>query len=157
MSRNLLSSSSVLSAVLLSSFFSLASPIARAQDLTHKAPPQSKPITIYNATIHPLTAAKPDETIDNGFITFDKGVITAIGSGKPPSTPETSIDAKGLHIYPGLIGARTQLGLVEFSPVRPSNDTSETGGITPEVRPLTAVNPDSTLLPVTRSNGILTV
>jgi hypothetical protein len=39
--------------------------------------------------------------------------------------------------------------------IRSSTDHTETGGITPEVRAATAINPDSTLLPVTRSAGEL--
>ena len=60
-----------------------------------------------------------------------------------------------MHVYPGLIGAHTQLGLTEMQSIRSSNDLAETGGITPEVRAITAVDPDSTLLPVTRSAGEL--
>jgi len=69
--------------------------------------------------------------------------------------PGATIDAAGKHSYPGLIAANTQLGLAEIASVRASNDINEVGDITPEARAAVAVNPDSTLLPVTRSNGIL--
>lgn len=130
---------------------------ASAQDLGIKAPPQAAPITIYNAAIH--TVSGP--TFAKGFITFDKGIITEIGEGDPSipaANTEASkgfIDAKGAHVYPGLVAANTQLGLAEIAAVRASNDITEVGGITPEARAATAVNPDSTLLPVTRSNGVL--
>ena len=127
---------------------------AHAQDLGVKAAPQAEPIVIIGATIHPVSAP----AIENGYIAFEKGVITAIGSGSPERTSDTRvIEAKGRHVYPGLISADTQLGLAEMASIRATNDHSETGGITPEVRAIVAVNPDSTLLPVTRSNGILTV
>jgi imidazolonepropionase-like amidohydrolase len=127
---------------------------AQAQDLGVKAAPQSRPIVIVGATIHPVSS----ESIENGYIAFERGVITSIGSGSPEKTAETRvIEARGLHLYPGLISADTQLGLAEMAAVRATNDHSETGSITPEVRAIVAVNPDSTLLPVTRSNGILTV
>ena len=58
-------------------------------------------------------------------------------------------------MYPGLIAAYTQLGLTEIQSVRATIDASETGGVTPEVPAAVAVNPDSTLLPVTRTNGVL--
>lgn len=65
------------------------------------------------------------------------------------------IDAKGKHVYPGLISPITQLGIEEIASVRATNDFNEVGSITPEVTPAVSVNPDSTLLPVTRTNGVL--
>jgi imidazolonepropionase-like amidohydrolase len=128
-----------------------------AQDLTPRGTPQEKPVAIVNATIHPIG----EKTIENGFVVFTNGKINGMGTIGPTTskTWEGSdwrvIDAKGMHVYPGLIGARTQLGLTEMQSVRASNDMTETGGVTPEVRAITAVNPDSTLLPVTRSSGEL--
>jgi imidazolonepropionase-like amidohydrolase len=139
--------------ILLAAVAALAAS-AQAQDLGVKAAPQTQPIVITGATIHPISG----EPIENGFIAFEKGRITAVGSGSPDRTQGARvIDAKGKHVYPGLIAADTQLGLAELAAVRAMNDYSEFGGVTPEVRAIVAVNPDSTLLPVTRSNGILTV
>jgi hypothetical protein len=45
--------------------------------------------------------------------------------------------------------------LAEIGAVRATNDVSEVGDITPNVRAEAAVNPDSELLPVTRANGVL--
>jgi imidazolonepropionase-like amidohydrolase len=122
---------------------------AQAQDLAIKAAPQQHAITITNATIHPVSAAA-----FTGSLTFDKGRITAIGPNIPK--PPDAIDARGAHIYPGFIAADSQLGLAEMAAVRASNDYREVGDITPEVRAIVSVNPDSTLIPVTRSNGVLT-
>jgi imidazolonepropionase-like amidohydrolase len=127
---------------------------ARGQDLTVKAPAQKGTICIYNAAIHPIVS--PD--IPKGFITFRDGKIIEVGEGDPKVTSGgdiQTIDAKGQHVYPGLIGACTQIGMTEIQSVAATIDTSETGGITPEVRAATAVNPDSTLIPVTRTNGVL--
>ncbi len=126
---------------------------ALAQDLTHKAPPQAIPVAITNATIHTISG----EEIENGFITFENGRIVEIGRGERAFTGRHRvIDAKGKHVYPGLISANTVLGLMEVGSVRATIDISETGDVTPEVRAAVAVNPDSTIIPVTRSNGILT-
>lgn len=125
---------------------------AFGQDLGIKAPPQTEPITIINATLHPITA----NTIETGFVIIVRGNIMAIGSGPPAmKVPGKVIDAKGKHVYPGLIAANTQLGLAEIASVRASNDYRETGEVTPEAWAAVSVNPDSTLLPVTRSNGVL--
>lgn len=125
---------------------------ACAQDLTFKAPPQTQTTVIRNATIHPVTG--PD--IQNASIIFENGVITDILQGDP-HIPQgwRVIDAKGNHVYPGLIAPYTQLGLTEIQAVPATIDTTEVGGTTPEVRAADAVNPDSNLLTVTRSNGVL--
>jgi imidazolonepropionase-like amidohydrolase len=129
----------------------LATP-SLAQDLTIKAPPQAQTTVIRNAVIHTVTG----ETIANGSIIFDKGVITDILPGDPHIPMGWRVvDAKGNHVYPGLIAPYTQLGLTEIQAVAATNDLTEVGGVTPEVRAVDAVNPDSNLLTVTRSNGVL--
>jgi imidazolonepropionase-like amidohydrolase len=130
--------------------------VAHAQDLGVKAAPQSHPILILHSTLHPVTA-RPMQ----GWLLFDLGKIQGLGIGDPPSAiripPNTeTIDGAGKHLYPGLFAANTQLGLAEMAAVRASNDIREVGNVTPEVRAAVAVNPDSTLIPVTRSNGVLT-
>jgi len=128
---------------------------ALAQDLGIKAPPQKSEFVVYNAVIHPVGG--PD--IASGFVVFNNGVITEIGTGAPTqraAKATEAIDAKGGHVYPGLIAAYTRLGLTEIPTVRSMRDSDETGSITPEAKAITAVNPDSTLLPVTRAAGVLT-
>ncbi len=125
---------------------------AAAQDLTHKAPAQKGPVALINATIHTVSGV----TIDGGFVVFDEGEIVEVGKGERTFTATTRvIDAKGRHVYPGFFGAYTLLGLTEIGAVRASRDFDEVGAVTPEVRAAVAVNPDSTLLPVTRTNGVL--
>lgn len=126
---------------------------SHAQDLIHKAPPQDNPIAITGATVHTVSSG----VIENGYILFEDGVITEVGSGRLNAPRNTqTIDATGMHVYPGLIAANTQLGLVEIGAVRATLDYNETGDVAPEVRTVVSVNPDSTVIPVTRLNGILT-
>ncbi len=125
---------------------------AAAQDLTPRMPPQTQPVVIVNATIHPVSSP----AIEKGALLFENGRITRVGAVDVPASGWTVIDAGGAHVYPGLIGAMTQLGLSEISSVRAMRDFDEIGDVSPEVRAAVAVNPDSTLIPVTRSNGILT-
>ena len=127
---------------------------AAAQSQQIPAPPQDHPVIIHSATIHTVSG-EPIE--DDGYVVFDRGVITDVGRGRPPQLPGAEvIDAHGLHIYPGFIAADTTLGLVETQSVQVTVDTTELGRVTPEVRAAVAVNPDSSLIPVARSNGILT-
>jgi len=124
---------------------------AHASD-TLPAPPQAKAIAIKGATIHPVSG--PD--IPSGTIVFDNGKITAIGADAAIPSGAEVIDGAGKHVYPGLINANTVLGLVEIGAVRATVDVEEAGAINPNVRSITSVNPDSELIPVARSAGVLT-
>lgn len=129
---------------------------AIAQDLTPRGEVPDHPIAITGATIH--TMVEGADPIENGWIMFEDGKITGVGSGDRMFIATTRIiDGSGKHVYPGMIAANTRLGLTEIASVRAMRDYSETGNIKPEVRAVVAVNPDSTLLPVARSNGILLV
>lgn len=133
----------------------LAAP-ASAQDLTHKAPPQSRPVLIDGATIHTVSG----ESIENGRLVFTDGRIEIVADGDSSlafGEEPITIDARGKHVYPAIISPVTNLGLSEISSVRAMRDYDEVGQYTPEVRAAVAVNPDSTLLPVARSNGVLVV
>jgi len=135
---------------------SLLAPAATAQDLTPKAPPQQRPILIDGATIHTIT----NGVIENGRVAIEDGVITAVTDADASisfgfDAPPITIDARGKHVYPGFIASATNLGLTEIGAVRATRDYNETGGFTPEVHPSVAINPDSTLIPVARSNGVL--
>jgi len=133
----------------------LFSRTAHAQSRQVPAPPQDRPMVIHNGTVHTVSGPVIH---DNGFLVIEHGVITQVGQGMPPSIARAQVfDAKGLHIYPGLIAAETTIGLTETSAVDVTNDYRELGSFTPEVRAAVAVNPDSDLIPVTRSNGILTM
>ncbi len=131
-----------------------ATTCASAQSRQVPAPPQDHPIAIVGVVVHPISAAP----IDNGYIVFDHGKITALGAGNPAKLPAdaVTIDGAGLHVYPGLILASTYLGLTEIGDIEQTNDSTEMGRVKPEVRAAVAVNPDSDLIPVTRANGILT-
>lgn len=120
------------------------------------APQQTQAIVIHGGTVHTVSG----EAIRNGYVVFIDGVITAVGEGAPPRVAGVAgaqqVDASGMHVYPGLIASESLLGLVETGSVPVTIDHTEFGRITPEVRAAVAVNPDSDLLPVARSNGILT-
>lgn len=130
---------------------------AIAQDLGVPAPPQQLPIAIHNATIHPVSGPP----IENGMIIIVNGKIAQVGrmGDQIFATNMTPVvvDAAGKHVYPGLVNPTTLIGLLEVGAVRATLDHSEVGAVTPEVRAAVAVNPDSTQIPVTRSNGVLTV
>lgn len=113
--------------------------------------PQKQPIAISNAIIH--TVDGPD--IEGGTVLFDKGNIVAVG--KDVETPDTAkiIDATGMHVYPGLIESVSDIGLREINAVDATVDHTEYGDRNPNARSWVAVNPDSELIPVARSGGVL--
>tara|TARA_B100000029_G_C17609576_1_gene969005 strand:+ start:8188 stop:9510 length:1323 start_codon:yes stop_codon:yes gene_type:complete len=116
------------------------------------APPQKNPILLVNADIYPVSSRK----INKGAILFDKGIIKAIGrriTNFPGNTQ--TIDLKGKRIYPGIIAASSIMGLTEIGAVSVTRDFSERGEINPNVRAEVAYHPDSEIIPVTRSNGVL--
>jgi imidazolonepropionase-like amidohydrolase len=117
------------------------------------APPQSKPIVLTGATIH----VGNGEVINNGYIAFDKGKITAIGEGAAPAIAGADvINASGKQIYPGFICPITTLGLVEIEEgAKGTVDDEETGDMNPDARSIIAYNTDSKVIPTVRSNGIL--
>lgn len=113
--------------------------------------PQKQPVALTSATIHPVSGP----VIENGTLVFDGGKITALG--KDVSIPDGAekIDLAGKHVYPGLFEPFNDLGLVEVNSVRATIDAREIGSLNPNVRAVVAVNPDSEIIPVTRSSGVL--
>jgi imidazolonepropionase-like amidohydrolase len=106
-------------------------------------------LLLRGASVH--TVAKG--TLTPGDVLVRDGRIAAVAP-RIDEPAERTLDLTGLHLFPGLISAATDLGLVEISGVRASVDDRETGDFTPEVESWTAVNPDSELLPVARANGL---
>lgn len=81
--------------------------------------------------------------------------IAAVGPNPRLPADATRIDLRGQHLYPGLIDMDTVLGLVEIGSVRGSTDVEEVGALNPNLRAEAAVNPDSELIPVARTGGVL--
>lgn len=106
------------------------------------------PFILKNGTLH---------TVSNGTMKADlmikDGKIEAIGQNLSDSDA-TVIDCQNKHIYPGLIDGGTYLGLAEISSISLSKDHRELGDFTPHMQALTAVNPSSVNIPVTRTNGV---
>ena len=100
-------------------------------------------------------------TVSNGVLEADVlisgGLIQQIEENLDPGSGVKVIDCSGLHIYPGMIDAGTTLGLSEVGSVSLTQDANEIGELTPHVKALTAVNPNSVLIPVTRVSGVTTV
>ncbi|MEZ4910861.1 MAG: amidohydrolase family protein [Saprospiraceae bacterium] len=105
-----------------------------------------------NGTLH---------TVENGTflgtIIIKDGSIAELGSNVSIPSGAVEIDCTGKHIYPGFIDSGCRLGLAEIESISLSNDFDELGDFIPHMRALTAVNPNSVSIPVTRVNGVTTV
>lgn len=96
---------------------------------------------IVNAKIHTMDKAG---TIDDGFIRFENGKITALGhmSGLAPSAGGDIFDACGGWVLPGFIDAHSHIGLYGDALGFESDDLNEaTDPVTPNVSALDATNP----------------
>ncbi|HEX9756004.1 MAG TPA: amidohydrolase family protein [Gemmatimonadales bacterium] len=115
--------------------------------------PTERVIVIKGATIVPVVG----ERIPEGDVIIRGQRIEAVGRNLPTPPGATVIEARGLSVYPGFIDSGTQLGLTEIGSVPGGNDTQELGEFNPHNIALTAVNPHSELIPVTRVNGVTSV
>ncbi len=113
--------------------------------------PQNGSFLLKGGTLH---------TITNGNVQADlmisNGKITQIGNNLSAGEA-TIIDVTGKHVYPGFIDGGTNLGLSEVGSVSLTQDYNELGDFVPQMDALTAVNPNSVSIPVTRTNGVTSV
>lgn len=128
---------------------------ARAQ-IARPPQPQAAPLLLQGATLHRVSAPP----LVRGQLLVVGGRIAAVaaegeGLTLPPGTQTLRLD--GLQLYPGLVAANTQLGLVEVPTVRGTVDVQERGPLNPNAHTLTSFHADSELVAVTRADGVLTV
>lgn len=125
-----------------------ASVAASAQDLL-----------IRNATVHTASAAGTLRATD---VLVRAGKIAAIGSGLATPTGVAVVDAGGRPLTPGLFAGVTGIGIDEVSAEPSTHDSALAFGAVPpqlaQMRPefdvTLAYNPRSSLLPVTRIEGL---
>lgn len=108
---------------------------------------------ITHATVVPVTGPR----IANGTVVVRDGRIAAVGASVVVPTEAQVLDGTGLFVYPGLIDSGTQLGLVEIGSVPGGQDNQELGQFNPQDNVLTAVNPHSAHIGITRANGVTSV
>jgi imidazolonepropionase-like amidohydrolase len=105
-----------------------------------------------NATINTITNG-----VVEGTLLIQDGKIAAIGENVNIPAGAETIDCSDQVIYPGFIDGGTQLGLSEVGSISLTRDYNEVGDFNPQMQALTAVNPNSVAIPVTRVEGVTTV
>jgi imidazolonepropionase-like amidohydrolase len=118
------------------------------------APSSGDRYALVGATAHPVTG----QAVPNATVLIDGGRITAIG-GADLAVPAgyTTVALAGLDVWPGLIDAASIVGLSEIGSLRVTQDFEEGARMAPELHTSVALKPDSALVGVTRTNGVLAV
>ena len=95
--------------------------------------------------------------IENSLIIFENGKITEVIAANLTKRqyPGKIINAKGKHVYPGIIAPNSTLGLVEIDAVKATVDEDEMGEMLPNIRSLIAYNAESKVVESMRPNGVL--
>ncbi|HVY82528.1 MAG TPA: amidohydrolase family protein [Steroidobacteraceae bacterium] len=100
-------------------------------------------------------------TLDNGDVLIHDDKIAAVGTGLTAPAGATVIDANGRVLTPGFFGGLTAIGLeevqLEESTVEETLDIKapfHEAQLRPEFDPTVAFNPRSTVVPVTRIEGV---
>lgn len=106
-----------------------------------------------NGTIYTIT----NGIFENGIVLISEGKIEYAGTNRNIPDDYLIINCEGLKIYPGLFDSGTSLGLIEIGSLPETRDNNEVGEFNPNMEAITAINPNSELIPVTRVNGITTV
>lgn len=113
--------------------------------------PAGRMVAITNARL--LRVSGPP--IEGGTLVIRDGRIAAVGAGVASPPGARVIDATGKVVTPGLLDSWTHLGVVEIDLVDATADfTTESDDITAAFDVADGLNPFSTLIPITRVEGI---
>ncbi len=93
------------------------------------------------------------QRLENASVLVRDGKIAEVGSNVQAGGA-TEIDARGKFVYPGMMDSSTPIGLSEIGSVATMNLSSELGEYNPHNRALVAINVESEMISVTRSNGV---
>ncbi|MBR6874253.1 MAG: amidohydrolase family protein [Ruminococcus sp.] len=111
---------------------------------------------IYNAKIYTQDASR--RVIDKGYVRFEEGLITEVGSGSPGGIPESAVNAGGGTIYPGFIDIHTHLGLSTGGVGIEGEDfNEESRPIAPQLHIIDAINPFDVSFKKALSAGVTSV
>jgi len=111
---------------------------------------EAGPFLIRGATV--VTVSGP--RLPNTDVLIRDGRIAEIGSNLSATVGVKEIDATGMFLYPGMMDAFTDIGLADIGSVQTMNLTSELGDFNPNDRAIVAINVESQMIPITRSNGV---
>lgn len=110
-------------------------------------------VAIVGGTVYPVAGPK----LANATVLIRDGKIAAVGTNVAVAPDAMRINAAGRWVTPGLIDAAGQMGLVEISAVEGTREaTLKSDSVAAAFDVVDGINPASTLIPVTRVEGITT-
>jgi imidazolonepropionase-like amidohydrolase len=112
---------------------------------------RAQAVAITNGEVH--TVSGP--VIPGGTVVLENGVITAVGRDVAIPTGARIIDASGKIVTPGLFDSSTRLGVTEVGSYQGTSDgSSGNDRMTAAFNVAEGINPNTTLIPVARVEGI---
>jgi imidazolonepropionase-like amidohydrolase len=116
------------------------------------APAQEAVTALVGGTVHPVSGP----AVQDGVVVIQGGTISAVGPRSQVEIPAGArqVDVSGRHVYPGMIDATSNLGLLEFGQVGQASDLREVGRYNPHIRAIAAVQPHYPDMKVARMNGL---
>jgi len=117
---------------------------------------------ITGGTVHPVSGP----AIENGVVVIRDGLIEAAGANLAVPADAAVIDAKGKHVYPGLIDAQTSLGFPSATPprrgrgapaTRPQSAATELPQTSPEFLALHEARLSDDDVDAKRATGVTTI
>jgi len=110
-------------------------------------------IAITGGTVYPVSGPK----LEQATVLIQNGRITAVGTTVTIPGDATRIDATGKWVTPGLTDGGGQMGLVEIGAVGGTREAFYQGdSVAAAFNVAEGINPASTLIPVTRMEGVTT-
>ena len=127
---------------------------AAALAVTISAPATAQDVAIRGAQVH--TMAGP--AIENGVVVIRGGKIAAVGPAATTPVPEGIDVIEAAVVTPGLVDARSVVGLSGFLNQPDDQDQlEESAPMQPQLRAIDAYNPDERLVAWLRGLGITTI
>ena len=110
-------------------------------------------IAITGGTVYPVSGPK----LEHATVLMQNGRIAAVGTNVTIPAGATRIDATGKWVTPGLTDGGGQMGLVEIGAVGGTREAFYQGdSVAAAFNVAEGINPASTLIPVTRMEGVTT-
>ncbi len=135
------------------SFVAIFAAVCSSSQTIQKAAVEAKGKTI--AIVGAKAYIQPDEPpIENATLIIVNGRIQSVGRGVAVPAGARIIDAEGKIVTPGLMNSDSQLGLVESGTADTTDSAVSSGPLGAAFDVQYALNPNSTLLPVARADGL---
>ena len=115
-------------------------------------PPAARPTLVQHGHLYTVGSLG---TVNDGDVLIEGGKIVQVGPNLAPPDGADIVNAKGHPVTPGLMVSWTQIGIDEVDLVAETNDTRANQSLDSAAFDVTtAINPNSTLIPVARISGV---